>query len=252
MKYTESDTKELKRELTDAVKEVMISFLNTRGGTLYVGVNDDGTLNSTFLNADRDDIDLKLGNWIQDTIYPIPFKCVDYSFNADGVLVIKVKEGTKKPYYLKSKGPKPSGVFKRVGSSTRNASEDEILMMIMQSHNYIYEDEIAEEQELTFKQLERILSYNEVSLNARLYKTLGLKNAGGQFTNLGYIMSDQSPVAVKFAEYDPLMNFLFKKTYTGSLIKILYDVEEQAEKANVTTAIIDGSSFTRKETKSYP
>jgi ATP-dependent DNA helicase RecG len=32
----------------------------------------------------------------------------------------------------------------------------------------------------------------------------------------------------------------------------LYDVEEQAEKANITTAIIDGSSFTRKETKSYP
>ena len=32
----------------------------------------------------------------------------------------------------------------------------------------------------------------------------------------------------------------------------MYDVEEQAEKANVTTAIIDGSSFTRKETKSYP
>ena len=50
MKYTESDTKELKRELTDAVKEVMISFLNTRGGTLYVGVNDDGSLNSAFLN----------------------------------------------------------------------------------------------------------------------------------------------------------------------------------------------------------
>lgn len=36
------------------------------------------------------------------------------------------------------------------------------------------------------------------------------------------------------------------------MIKILYDVEEQAEKANIKTAVIDGSSFTRKETKSYP
>lgn len=35
-------------------------------------------------------------------------------------------------------------------------------MMIMQSHNYIYEGEIAEEQELTFKQFERILSNNEI------------------------------------------------------------------------------------------
>ncbi len=32
----------------------------------------------------------------------------------------------------------------------------------------------------------------------------------------------------------------------------MFVVEEQAEKVNVTTAIIDGSSFTRKETKSYP
>ena len=30
------------------------------------------------------------------------------------------------------------------------------------------------------------------------------------------------------------------------MIKILYDVEEQEERANITTAIIDGSSFTRK------
>lgn len=53
MKYTESDTKELKRELTDAVKEVIISFLNTKGGTIYVGINDDGTLNSSFLKEKR-------------------------------------------------------------------------------------------------------------------------------------------------------------------------------------------------------
>ena len=212
MKYSESDTKELKRELTDAVKEVIISFLNTKGGTIYVGINDDGTLNSSFLKENRDAIDLKLGNWIQDIIYPIPFDCIEYSYNADGVLVIKVKEGNKKPYYLKNKGPKPSGVFKRVGSSTRNANEDEILMMIMQAHNYIYENEIADEQILTFKQFDRILANNDISLNARLYTTLGLKDSKGKYTNLGYVMSDQSPVAVKFAEYDAHMKFLFKKT----------------------------------------
>ena len=116
---------------------------------------------------------------------------------------------------MKNKGPKPSGVFKRVGSSTRNANEDEILMMIMQSHNYIYEGESAEEQDLSFKQFERILSNNEISLNARLYKTLGLKNSEGKYTNLGYIMSDQSPVAVKFAEYDaqPVYRTGFRHVY---------------------------------------
>lgn len=252
MKYSESDTTELKRELTDAAKGVIISFLNTRGGTLYVGINDDGTINPDFIKENRDDIDLKLGNWIQDAIYPISSENIEYDFNKNGVLVVKVREGKRKPYYLKTKGPKPSGVFKRVGSSTRNATEDEILMMIMQSHNYIFEDEVSEEQELTFKQLDRVFSDREINLTPRMFKTLGLKTSDNRYTNLGYILSDQSPIAVKFAEYDDHMNFRFKKTFTGSLLKILYDVEEQAEKANITSAIIDGSSFTRKETKSYP
>ena len=55
MKYSESDTKELKRELTDAVKEVIISFLNTKGGTIYVGINDDGTLNLKDLKSVNDE-----------------------------------------------------------------------------------------------------------------------------------------------------------------------------------------------------
>ena len=53
-------------------------------------------------------------------------------------MVIEVDEGKDKPYYLREKGPKPAGVYKRVGRSIRKANEDEILRMIMSSKKNIF------------------------------------------------------------------------------------------------------------------
>ena len=45
LKYEESNLIELKRSLTDNKKTEVIAFLNSYlGGTIYVGVNDDGSL----------------------------------------------------------------------------------------------------------------------------------------------------------------------------------------------------------------
>lgn len=43
--FNESNVVELKSKLIDEVKNEIIAFLNTRGGKIYVGVNDDGTIN---------------------------------------------------------------------------------------------------------------------------------------------------------------------------------------------------------------
>ena len=42
--YRESDLVELKQQLTDEVKCEIDAFLNTKGGTIYIGVADDGTV----------------------------------------------------------------------------------------------------------------------------------------------------------------------------------------------------------------
>ena len=44
-------------------------------------------------------------------------------------------------------------------------------------------------------------------------KSLGIINKSGQFTNLAYIISDQSDIVVKLAEYDSNMNFKIKKVF---------------------------------------
>lgn len=44
MKYEESDKVELKREIVKYLDKEIIAFLNTEGDTIYVGVEDVGTV----------------------------------------------------------------------------------------------------------------------------------------------------------------------------------------------------------------
>ena len=250
--YHEDERTELKRELINDIKCEIVAFLNSDGGTIYVGVDDDGKVIGFDDYKIKDEMDLKIGNWMQDSFYPKPFGLIQYAFNKDNVLVISVCKGTRKPYFLKDKGPKPSGVFIRVGRSKRKATNEEILRMIMESHNYSYEDDVSNEQELTFKEFERTLDENGIKPTSRMMNSLGLKNKYGLYTNLGYIMSDQSNIVVKLAEYDDNMNFKIKKSFGGSLVTILKNVEEQAERLNDLKIIIEGNTFKRIETKSYP
>ena len=251
-KYIEDERTELKRELIDEVKSEIIAFLNSDGGTIYVGVDDDGSIVGIKDDASKDKVDLKLGNWIQEAFFPKPSGLIQYYFNSDDVLVINISKGINKPYYLREKGPKPSGVYIRVGRSKRKANDDEILRMIMESHSYSYEDDISDEQDLTFKSFERTLEENDINLTPRLMHTMGLKAKSGEYTNLAYLLSDQSEIVVKVAEYDSEMNFKIKKSFKGSLVNVLKNVEEQVERLNDLRVVIDGSSFKRIETKSYP
>ena len=122
----------------------------------------------------------------------------------------------------------------------------------METRRYSYEEDISDEQDLTFKAFSRVLEDNEMKLTVRMMNTLGMKSRSGEYTNLAFLMSDQSDIVVKLAEYDSDMNFRIKKSFKGSLVKILSDVEEQTERLNDVKVVIDGSSFKRKETKSYP
>ena len=59
-KYFEDEHTELKRELIDEVKSEIIAFLNSDGGTIYVGVEDDGNIIGIKDDSSKDKIDLKL------------------------------------------------------------------------------------------------------------------------------------------------------------------------------------------------
>ena len=174
--YCESNVIELKEQLVDDVKKEIVAFLNTDGGTIYVGVKDDGTVVPFINKKERDSLDCKIANWISDAFFPIPSNLIKHYFNSDNVLVIEVLKGDERPYYLKEKGPKPSGVYKRVGSTIRMANDSEILLMLLDSKKYSYEDDISEEQELTFKYFNEICDDNYLPHEERNMKSLRMIN----------------------------------------------------------------------------
>lgn len=172
LKYIENHQVELKRCLTNNLDKEIIAFLNSIDGVIYVGVNDDGTIVG-INDIDKDDANLKLGNILSDSIYPNPRSCIRFEYNCDNVLEIKIKKGNQRPYYLKEKGPKPSGTYVRIGSSKRQVTEEEILSMIMETRKFSFEKEESEEQNLHFDYAKIVSKSKHIDFEERNFLSLG-------------------------------------------------------------------------------
>ena len=64
--FTENKTTELKREYVDDIKNTAIAFANCDGGTIYVGIEDDGTVRGV---DDADGTMLRVTNAIRDAMH---------------------------------------------------------------------------------------------------------------------------------------------------------------------------------------
>jgi ATP-dependent DNA helicase RecG len=66
MEYIENELVELKSTLSEETKNEIIAFLNTSGGTIYIGLNNDGSTFKPFKEINKDYVDLKISNWMND------------------------------------------------------------------------------------------------------------------------------------------------------------------------------------------
>lgn len=254
MIYKESEVVELKRQLDNDMKTEIIAFLNSYlGGTIYVGVEDNGTL-SILTEKEKDENESKIINWIRDeAIYPNCSNFVKVNYNEDGVLVITITPGNEKPYYLKSKGLKPSGVYIRYGRNISQATQEEISRMVRERDNIRYESLISQNQDLTFKTLENKFIEQGLDYNEFKMKTSGfISPKTNEFTNLAFWFSDQYDVETKIASYQGLDRDIFrlKKEFGGSIINQIDKTLEYFEFCNETRIIINGKP-TRTEIPSY-
>ena len=63
----ENETTEYKRELTEGLKKEVLAFANTAGGSIYIGVEDDGTVVGV---EQPDDVMLRISGMLRDSIHP--------------------------------------------------------------------------------------------------------------------------------------------------------------------------------------
>lgn len=104
--------------MVDDVYKEVIAFANTNGGVIYIGYDNNGN------SIGIDDVDAtytRLTNGIRDAISPDVTMFVHYTLQENKTIRVDVKEGSYKPYYLKTKGLNPSGVYVRQGASLAQA-----------------------------------------------------------------------------------------------------------------------------------
>ena len=248
----ENHTTEFKREYTEEIKKTIVAFANSEGGTLYIGINDDGTIAGIH---NLDDTLLRLGNTIRSAIKPDVTLFVDFTteqVKKASVIIVTVQKGTACPYYLAGKGIRPEGVYVRQGSSSVPASEMAILAMIKETDGEKYEDVRSLNQDLTFKEAKEYFERERMQFGVNQQKTLRLRNANGIYTNLGLLLSDQAVHTIKLAVFEGLEKDAFKdrREFSGSLLKQLADVYEVLDIYNRTNAEVKG--LVRVEKRDYP
>ena len=243
---------EFKRQYTDDIKYAVLAFANTDGGTLYIGINDDGSVEGV---ENPDAVMLQVMNMIRDTIRPDITVAVDCStelMENKYVVVITIQRGVARPYYLANKGIRPAGVYVRQGASSVPASETTILQMIKESSGDVYEEARSLNQNLTFKEAEAYFAKKHLQFGDAQKRTLQLISADGTYSNLGMLLSDQCISVIKLAVFEGSKKTVFhdRKELSGSLFKQLEDAYAYINQFNYTRSEFPG--LERVDTRDYP
>ena len=247
MQY-ESERIEYKSQMLEDLYKEVIAFANTDGGVIYIGIDNEGNLTGI---DDVDETYTRLTNGIRDAIAPDVTMFVRYVLQDNKVIRIEVGEGSYKPYYLKAKGIKPTGVYVRQGASSVQASPDQIRRMIKESDGDNYEDSRSLDQDLTFSAAETAFQRYGVEFSIEKYRALGITQ-NDIFTNLALLLSDQCLHTTKIAVFKDefCTEFRDSKEFGGSVFKQFEDSVTYLALCNRTASTIKG--VVRTDKKDYP
>lgn len=248
----EDQNVEFKQEYTTEIRKEVIAFANADGGTVYVGIQKDGTV----VGVDNpDDVMLKIAGSLKDAIAPdiMPFVSIStIDIDKKNVVQVSIAAGTNRPYYIREKGLKPSGVYVRKGSSSQPTTDAGIREMIIQSSGSSYESARSLQQQLTFEVTAKELQHRNIAFGPAQMRTLRLIGEDGLFTNLAYILSDQFTTTTKVAVFQGSDKAIFRdrKEFSGSILQQLEDVYRFVDICNKTRATFSG--LNRTDTRDYP
>lgn len=167
----------------------MVSFLNSNGGHIFIGINDDG---STYGISNIDELQLIIKDRIKDKIAPSPigfFELIAEIRDGKDVLHIIVASGNEKPYYIKKYGMCPQGTYTRIGSACVQLTEKQIFDLFSRRTRTSLTNIVSPIQALTFTQLKIYYSEIGYEFSNNTYKQLNFQLDGGQFNYLAYLLS---------------------------------------------------------------
>ena len=90
------------------------------------------------------------------------------------IIAVTIQKGTDRPYYLGSKGLKPSGVYVRNGTSSDPATDTAIRRMIKETDGDSFESMRSLQQNLSFEAAKKQFEKQNIPFDAAKMQTLGM------------------------------------------------------------------------------
>ena len=252
MKFQESESIELKSIVQDDIKKEIIAFANYNGGTIYVGITDQGEIIGV---ENADDSALQISNMVRDSVKPDVTMFIHYEtveLEGKSVIAVHVQRGTNRPYYLAKKGLRPEGVYVRQGYSSVPASDTAIRQMIKETDGDSFEEMRSLNQALSVDALKQEFKTRKIPFAEAQMQTLHMQSADKLYTNLALLFSDQCPYSIKVAVFESGTETVFKdrREFSGSLMQQLHDVYDYIDLHNQVHASFD--KLLRIDNRDYP
>ncbi len=204
MRYIETEKTELKECLNDSFVKEVESFLNTEGGTIYIGVNDNGVPVGV---GNLDETLRKISDIISDQIEPNAIDCVrpEVIYDADKVLIkINVTKGFGSLYCIKKYGFSSNGCHFRVGTTCKSMTLDMIKKRFQESITDLdlmikipsYFDN------LRFSKFKMMLLENGYHFEESSFeRNFKFRNLDGRYNLLAELLADENTTPFVFAKF---------------------------------------------------
>lgn len=203
-KYVESETLELKEKYTDSIVREIVSFLNASGGTILIGVKDNGEV----VGVDKVDETLrKISDIITNQIEPNPQDEIasDLRFD-DGktIVVINILKGRKNIYCQRKYGFSSTGCTIRIGTTCKEMTPEQI--KIRYEKNFIDTEYMLKKKSgsigLTFRELKIYYAEKGYLLDDRSFEAnFNLKTENGDYNLLAELLADRNSIPFIFVKF---------------------------------------------------
>ena len=242
--FDETHILELKEILNDSLPKEIVAFINTDGGTIFIGITKDKKI--VGIKTDIDEVQRKVSEVINDQISP---RCREYVhqhvevMEGEQVIVIEVKKDHANLYYIRKYGLSEKGVYVRDGSVCRSLSAEEIKRR--------YEATLPERQmveceshlqKLSFDILKTSLKEHGISFNdATFLDNYRLLTKDGNYNLVADLFADENDISIKIVRFSGVDKAeLIERTEYGykSIILAIRRTMDRFEALNVTKSVV--------------
>lgn len=232
MEFIETDKIELKEKLNDNLIREIVSFLNTEGGTIYIGIKDNGEVIGI---KDVNKAFTELNEIICDQIEPKAEKEVKGEIKFENnkmIMEINIQKGEKAIYFIKKYGCSSKGCLVRVGTSTREMSNEEI----------------EERNKIRFYDEDNIINYVSDLDDKTFEKNLNLRNRLGSYNKLAELLANENKIDLKYVKFQGNDKTVFSEIQKFSNKSILVGYSQILARLEVENkCYVDTSSIQRIE-----